>query len=680
MDRIQHFAGDIPPTLSPLDAFAAHSRRLARELEETRKAGERRVSRLPPHIVTKSLTEHQANRPHYFRTLSGGSSPASGSSPGPQDGDGPGISPEVSHPNNRPLSSYPRLSTIPSPAEDENDDDDKFVTPREIPTAMLLPRGPAGDYFGIPRAQSPSPIDASPTSKSVQVPTQRTNLPDIAYHFASAAPPSNSSYTLAPPRPHFTRDINNNRPHNEASDDEYPSSNAGSTFSAVRRLSSNSNISLPQTPASPFTAAHLRSASGTSTNSAQSSRASRAQMNFSRPMSAASLTNLRDSPIRHQSKKSQLSQPSAASLDLPRTPLSFDEPRPRNSDDGYVTASSYTYGRFALPRGRMADRNSQVFLGLSSPAFEWQEPLFPSTPPRNSPRTNPISKPSAELARPSGDAQRSDGAGFSFDLGGETTHTGDNALRPTTAQSANGSIKTSSSVPRPSTSAGAASRPIRLPPMPTIPSEKESVSSRSNSTIRPTTARTTSNYQSLSADDHVSKAIDLHQHGDLKESTYHFRIAAKQHHPTAMLLYALACRHGWGMRPNPKEGVSWLRQAMDSALSEVTADDSSSLETRDPQQPQPVRDTSEKKAHRAQFALSIYELGVSHLNGWGTEQDKALALRCFEIAGEWGDTDALTEAGFCYAEGIGCKKDLKKAAKFYRRAADRGVSMVGNSW
>ncbi len=38
------------------------------------------------------------------------------------------------------------------------------------------------------------------------------------------------------------------------------------------------------------------------------------------------------------------------------------------------------------------------------------------------------------------------------------------------------------------------------------------------------------------------------------------------------------------------------------------------------------------------------------------------------------------EAGFCYAEGIGCKKDLKKAAKFYRKAEAKGVSMIGNSW
>ena len=46
----------------------------------------------------------------------------------------------------------------------------------------------------------------------------------------------------------------------------------------------------------------------------------------------------------------------------------------------------------------------------------------------------------------------------------------------------------------------------------------------------------------------------------------------------------------------------------------------------------------------------------------------------------WGDVDALAEAGFCYAQGIGCKKNLKKSAKFYRQAEAKGMSMVGNSW
>jgi hypothetical protein len=124
------------------------------------------------------------------------------------------------------------------------------------------------------------------------------------------------------------------------------------------------------------------------------------------------------------------------------------------------------------------------------------------------------------------------------------------------------------------------------------------------------------------------------------------------------------------MRPNQREGVQWLRKAVDSAGLEVGEDDDAVG----------GKDAAARKARRAQFALGIYELGVSHLNGWGIEQDKALALRCFEIAARWGDADALAEAGFCYAQGVGCKKDLKKAAIYYRKAEAKGMSMVGNSW
>jgi len=91
-----------------------------------------------------------------------------------------------------------------------------------------------------------------------------------------------------------------------------------------------------------------------------------------------------------------------------------------------------------------------------------------------------------------------------------------------------------------------------------------------------------------------------------------------------MLLYALAARHGWGMRANPSEGVRWLRKAVDIAILDIADDE-------DPASQKPGIDFNDKKAHRAQFALSVYELGVSHLNGWGVEQDKALALRCLRL-------------------------------------------------
>jgi TPR repeat protein len=167
--------------------------------------------------------------------------------------------------------------------------------------------------------------------------------------------------------------------------------------------------------------------------------------------------------------------------------------------------------------------------------------------------------------------------------------------------------------------------------------------------------------------------LELHEAGELLKSTYHLRLAARAGLPEAMFWYGLACRHGWGMRENKAEAVQWLRRAVDSGQLEV-ADDEDQDKAGKP------TDLQKKKQHRAQYAVAIYELGKCYGNGWGAAVDKPLALRCYEIAGNWGDADALVEAGYCYAEAVGCKKDMKKAAKFYRAAEAKGVSMVGNSW
>src|ERR1700732_3447297 len=74
-----HVAGEVPPELSPLDAFAAQSRLLAKQLEETANGG-KRVSRLPP-LAINSLSH---GRPAYnFRSVSAEpTTPLSPTSPG----------------------------------------------------------------------------------------------------------------------------------------------------------------------------------------------------------------------------------------------------------------------------------------------------------------------------------------------------------------------------------------------------------------------------------------------------------------------------------------------------------------------------------------------------------------------------------------------------------------------
>jgi len=684
--RVQLFDGDIPPSLSPLDAFAAQSRKLALELEAVRNAGSRRMSRLPPAHVSKSLSEHQSDRPRYFRSVSEETQSGAHS----QNHDNEAALPVMTHPKARPMSEYTRLSGIPN-LHSATHEEENAVTPVEQapPAHPSQTRGPTS-YFDGARAESPEQASIRSVSFSEHVRQQMrdsrsSSRPDNAEKRNSTADSIAShpdlTFTLAPPQAGFSRATNHMRIAKEGSDDDYASSLAGSTFSQPRQLSSSSGVSTPQSPRSPFAVPHARSPSLNSEVSASGgSRRSRSNLNFSRPLSAGSLNRLAaDSPSRGPRSDAHMAPHSTGGNDGPRPRSSTGESHPE-SPEGYLSESgpSYTYAKFSLPRGRMVSRNSAVFQGISAPHFEWEEPMFPSTPPMTArtERSLDLPSPPPSLGRPStsrSDRVRPDKAGFSFDFPHrprtpERLIGRSDPASPSSIQQSPTSLKS-----RPSGEPGAGRPFLAQQPLPPPIDDSQSLSSKSNSTVRPLTSRTRSTAHNLSAEEHVATGIECHEKGDVKESTYHLRIAAREKHPTGMLLYALACRHGWGMRANPREGVQWLRKAMDCAMLEVADDESNDGGGH-------RTDGPEKKTRRAQFALSIYELGVSHLNGWGVEQDKALALRCFEIAGSWGDSDALTEAGFCYAEGIGCKKDLKKAAKFYRMAEAKGVSMVGNSW
>lgn len=687
--RILHTAGDVPPAMSPLDAFAAHSRLLAKQLEENQKSNNR-VSRLPPVAVASSLAKQ---RPGYFRSLTEGRDNAQNERMKPVE-EPSGNRREVETPEFRPKSFYPRMSTaspafsmrapmepaMPSPLAH----DQTFSTPMESRSSSR------GGSFGAPRAQSPEAV--APMRRSFES-TQRslvnksessvdsTHRPTVLARELSIESTSSRgqySHNLLTPNPPFARQTPSIRSVGvDSSDDENLGYTPGSSFSNERKLSESSGISglsIPQSPVSPFmpppphlrSSSHIRSPSAGSDYSTGGNRLSRPAFNFSRPLSRNSQPSM-EFPPRQASADSQRprgplprqsssdSQPHRMSEDGVTTPISIEREEFFDSPEQQVPAvPSYIYAKYSLPRGRMLGRNS-IPLENIMPQFEWEQvnnqnqTTHPNSTAKEPDTSLPTPPHSLESERPTVDFPERPSA--------DSTRSLESSERPS-ADSYE-------------------SRLGRPPPMPNLQHQhRQSMTSmNSGSTIKASPAQRTT--ADLSAEDHLSKGIACHERGSLKESTYHLRIAARANNPTAMLLYALACRHGWGMRPNPQEGVQWLRKAMDYASLELENDiEAESHASRGRQ----LGDVTERKTRRAQFALSVYELGVSHMNGWGIEQDKALALRCFEIASDWGDADAMAEAGFCYAQGVGCKKDLKRAARYYRDAEKRGMSMVGNSW
>ena len=651
--RVAHLAGAVPPALSPLDAFAAQGRFLAKQLDDSQR-GERRISRLPPSSVARSLSRP---RPGMYRAANSDSKTETLTRKPTQK-----ALPEVEEPKYRPVSEHPRFSSV-SHASSLGDSQDDETTPR---TTML---SEAPSEYGIPRSESPYE-DAS-------LADEEGDWVGVALSDRQSSTDSTTRLhiprTLAPPASPRSRPSSSARaPHQESSDDDYSSSNAGSTFSNPRKLSSGSAVSLPYSPMSAIPPrAHPRSPSISSETSGVS-HLGRPSFNFSRPLSRSS-TNLSSSgadasqqtPTAQSSQSNHMRRPSKPTPIL--VPLATKEAAETQPADGDPSSavSSYTYAKYSLPRGRELARDSVIFAGLNTPNLEWKEDLFQKDPPRRSedvPRSARTPPPTMR---------------HKLDYSPKP-HSMHEVPAPESKPPAMPSSPTPARAPVPTLSTPEkAPRPSEDSTQPPGNDQDETASSAdSASTLRPKTSATqaTQNQatQNNSAEeDHVAKAIELHEKGSLNESTYHLRIAAKKNDPTGMLLYALACRHGWGMRSNQQEGVKWLRKAVDLVGLEM-------LEN--PDAPGASKAKELQKAYRAQFALSIYEMGVSYLNGWGIQQNKALALRCFEIAGQWGDADAMAEAGFCYAEGVGCKKDMHKAARFYRNAESNGMSMVGNSW
>ncbi|KAF5006172.1 hypothetical protein FDECE_7447 [Fusarium decemcellulare] len=670
-----HVAGEIPPELSPLDAFALQSRLLARQLQESAKEGNR-MSRLPPLTVESPLIVQ--GRSEYFRSMSQDSGSDNGD--GPRPASGLGLRTEVedafSDDAERPVSMHPRMSRIPPTPDEEV----PAVPARDPARGRALGQIDESDpFFGARQERSPSPLHSETHSQSDKRLESSPSRKEDNLSITSARRPSGSvsgSVCGSPEksRQHSFDELGLAPPHGlypprRSSSivstpllptDEEASGNMGGSFHSLppRKLSSGS-AAFTSAMTSPAVGSYRRSPSVGSDSSALP----RPSFNFSRPLSRSGTPGM-ESPLRQASSDSQPSFILAD--DSAHTPVSMNSEAFLDQQGDEKGAPSYIYSKFSLPRGKTIQRAESVE-HPSQASYRWEQPMVPPSnvqrihadaPP--SPPTRPSSSsakiipedgltPSNSISRPSTELRK---------VHSEATPPPVPELSPIPSRTSADEARFSEDIPR-----GRGRTPV------------STTTSDTASTIRPPpTARSAAPTASeMSAEDHLAKGIECHENGSLKESTYHLRHAAKQNNPTAMLLYALACRHGWGMRANQKEGVEWLRKAAEYASVEIADDEDQVKEGKHV-------DVIERRTRKAQFALSIYELGVSHMNGWGIEQDKSLALRCFEIAGTWGDVDALAEAGFCYAQGIGCKKNLKKSAKFYRMAEAKGMSMVGNSW
>ncbi|KAF2397574.1 hypothetical protein EJ06DRAFT_156467 [Trichodelitschia bisporula] len=620
-----------PPAMSPLDALAFQGRLLAAKFEEESRKG-RRMSRLP---TTTVVNEFAKTRPTYFRGTSDQSAGEESAEDAPK-------SPREVNPENRPMSTHPSIHS-----------DGDLLSPfgRNAQFQNTLSHihehdheaEPSG-YFSLPRSHSPeqmeTPLAGSfkrpvpPPSQVIrQGPAKQSPAPVIFSHKTS---------TLVPPSPpggtFFLSGSPSIRALMENPEDIDHLSLGGSPDPLQVRL-----------PLSPFYPQIPRSPSLASERSVGSSGLPRPSFNYSRPLSRSrgpSFETKRFQPTGLNradtggsgSSRPSLDVPSRQDTgDLPLTPATNDIPHTPLSMTGEAffdaseapPSASYTYAKYSLPRSKDPKRESIGAEEFLNRQIRWD---------------NDNAETEAVLALPTL-----------------------NELSLTPPVSRAGPLPTLTPPTSSHSEAPSKSRSKHRPADITIPPRfPESSSPRRKAQSKPVIAE-------MTPEMHLEKGIECHENGAVQESTYHFRLAAKAGLPTAMVLYALACRHGWGMRPNPADAIMWLQKAISSSKLEVADDEATVQQGRQ-------TDPLDRAKHKAQFALGAYELGMSYMKGWGVAVDKLAALHCFEIAGQWGDADALTEAASCYAEGVGCKKDMKKAARLYREAEKMGTSIAGNSW
>ncbi|THH05571.1 hypothetical protein EW145_g4696 [Phellinidium pouzarii] len=169
-----------------------------------------------------------------------------------------------------------------------------------------------------------------------------------------------------------------------------------------------------------------------------------------------------------------------------------------------------------------------------------------------------------------------------------------------------------------------------------------------------------------SADDLLALGISHHEADRLAESAQCFEQSATLDGGCAvgMLMWGLSLRHGWGVPKDEQRAFKWLKRAAEHAVLDL----------------QEGRNKSGRDAIRNELVLAVYEVGQCFFQGWGVPRDKVMGVSYFQTAAQLGDPDAQQDLAFCLANGKGCKKDRKAAAKWYRAAAAQGASTVGLAW
>lgn len=177
----------------------------------------------------------------------------------------------------------------------------------------------------------------------------------------------------------------------------------------------------------------------------------------------------------------------------------------------------------------------------------------------------------------------------------------------------------------------------------------------------------------LIAKQRINIAIELRNKGDLKGSTAHLKEACKLEDRTAFLLYGLALRYGSGTEIDLHESFNWIRGAtgIKDFKTSVLHANIDPFEIREPL-PSLQNDAA---------APALYECGIAYMKGYGVTAHEWKGLKCLEYAASLGHVDSMCLCGTIWSKTTpNRKKDLRRAAKWFRLAKDQGADLIGADW
>lgn len=168
----------------------------------------------------------------------------------------------------------------------------------------------------------------------------------------------------------------------------------------------------------------------------------------------------------------------------------------------------------------------------------------------------------------------------------------------------------------------------------------------------------------------------MRNRGKLEESARRLRNACQSDDGTAHLLYGLALRHGCGVPKDYKESLHYIKVATGvksepEEVFNITVDPFGIEENGSLPQvvPEPM-------------APALYECGMAYLKGYGVENpDEQKGLKYLEKAAALGHIDSMCLSATIWSKKSAVrKKDVARAAAWFRLAEKRGANLIGSDW